>query len=178
MDLVLTGLRLPDMSGLELLKRVRADYPRVPVVIATAYGTIETALEAIRSGARDYLTKPVHPDELEAVIMRVLEHASLTGEMSALRGTVDHYGFESVLGQAPSLLDVLDSAARVASTRHDGADPWETGTGKELLAKAIHFNSPRRIDCSQSSIVLPSRASCSSPSLRLCQGFVHRSPCP
>jgi two-component system NtrC family response regulator len=143
-DLVISGLNLPGMPGLDLLKKVQADYPTVPFVIVTAHGTIETALEAIRSGARDYLTEPIHPDELEATMERVLEHTRLVHEVSALRETVDHYGFESVIGQSPRLLEVLDSADRVARTDATVLILGETGTGKELLAKAIHFNSPRR----------------------------------
>jgi two-component system NtrC family response regulator len=144
-DLVITDLNLPDMSGLELLKTVRAEYPDTAVVIVTAYGTIETAVDAVKSGAYDYITKPVHPDELRALVNRALERHRLIQEVRTLRTAINQkYGFENIVGQSPGLLHVLDSAAAVAHTDANVLILGETGTGKELLAKAIHVNSPRR----------------------------------
>jgi DNA-binding NtrC family response regulator len=144
-ELVITDLNLPDMSGLDLLKKIRAEYPETAVVIVTAYGTIETAVEAIRCGAYDYITKPVHPDELRALVSRVLERHRLLEEVRVLRSTIDQkFGFESIIGRSRLLLQVLDSAASVAHTDATVLILGETGTGKELLAKAIHVNSPRR----------------------------------
>src|SRR3954470_21674921 len=88
-ELVITDLNLPDASGMELLKTIRAEYPETTVVIVTAYGTIETAVEAIRAGAYDYITKPVHPDELRALVARVLERHRLLEEVRVLRSTID-----------------------------------------------------------------------------------------
>jgi len=144
-DLVITDLNLPDLSGMDLLKKIRIEFPETAVVIVTAYGTIETAVEAIKSGAYDYITKPVHPDELRALVTRVLERHRLIEEVRVLRTTIDRkYGFENIIGRSNSLLQVLDSAASVAHTDATVLISGETGTGKELLAKAIHFNSPRR----------------------------------
>jgi two-component system NtrC family response regulator len=144
-DLVLTDLNLPGMSGLELLKQIRSAYPEVTVVLITAYGTIESAVEAIKAGAYDYIAKPVHPDELRALVSRVLERHRLIEEVRVLRSSLDQkYGFESIIGRSGALLQVLDSAARVAHTDATVLITGETGTGKELLAKGVHFNSMRR----------------------------------
>jgi DNA-binding NtrC family response regulator len=144
-ELVVTDLKMPGMSGLELLKRIRADYPELVVIMVTAFGTIENAVEAMRAGAYDYVTKPVHIDELKLTIGRALEHVQLRQEVQALRTSLDSkYGFENILGRSSSLLSVLDMASRAAATSSTVLVRGETGTGKELLAKAIHFNSPRR----------------------------------
>jgi len=144
-DLVITDLNLPSASGLELLKKVRLEYPETTVVVVTAYGTIETAVEAMKAGAYDYITKPVHPDELRALVNRVLERRRLIEEVRVLRNSLDQkYGFENIIGRSGALLQVLDSASRVAHTDATVLILGETGTGKELLAKAIHFNSLRR----------------------------------
>jgi two-component system NtrC family response regulator len=144
-ELVITDLNLPGMSGLELLKKIRILYPESSVVVVTAYGTIETAVEAMKAGAYDYLTKPVHPEELRALVSRVLERYNLIEEVRALRSFLDKkYGFENIIGRSPALLEVLESASRVAPTDATVLILGETGTGKELLAKGIHYNSLRR----------------------------------
>ena len=144
-DLVITDLKMPGMSGIELLRRIRADYPDVLVVMLTAFGTVETAVEAMKAGAYDYITKPVHADELELVARRSFEHLQLIEENRALRSSLDaKYGFENIIGRSNSLLYVLDMAARAGQTDATVLIHGETGTGKELLAKAVHFNSARR----------------------------------
>jgi DNA-binding NtrC family response regulator len=144
-DLVLTDLNLPGPSGLELLKRVRLEHPETAVVIVTAYGTVETAVAAMKAGAYDYITKPVHPDELKALVNRVMERQRLVEEVRLLRSVVDKkYGFENIRGRSGTLLQTLDAASRVAPTDATILILGETGTGKELLAKAIHYSSLRR----------------------------------
>jgi two-component system NtrC family response regulator len=143
--LVLTDLKMPGMSGIDLLEKLRRDYPEIPVVIMTAFGSISSAVEAMRAGAYDYLTKPIEYDELALVVSRVLEHFRLLQEVRSLRASLDRkYGFENIIGHSEALLTVLDTAARAAQSNSTILIHAETGTGKELLARAIHFNSRRR----------------------------------
>jgi two-component system NtrC family response regulator len=130
---------------MELLDKIHTEYPEVPVVIMTAFGTIQSAVEAMRAGAYDYLTKPIDYEELGLVVSRVLEHFRLVEEVRSLRASLDRkYGFESIIGHSEALLSVLDTAARAAQSESTILIHAETGTGKELLARAIHFNSRRR----------------------------------
>jgi DNA-binding NtrC family response regulator len=143
--LVITDLRIPGMSGMELLKLLRADHPEITVIMVTAYGTVRTAVEAMKAGAYDYLTKPIDYDELALVVTRALEHRQLLDEVRNLRHTLDEkYGFESIIGRSKVLLRVLEMTSRVAQTDSIALIRGETGTGKELLAKAIHQNSRRK----------------------------------
>ena len=151
-EIVLVDVMMPKMNGIEVLKRiVRPDPGSHPgelqtmVIMLTAFGTVETAVEAMRAGAYDYLTKPVNVPELRIVVERALEHLRLRAEVWRLRRTLDtKYGFESILGRSKRLLSVLDMAARAAQSATTVLIRGETGTGKELLARAIHFNSPRK----------------------------------
>jgi DNA-binding NtrC family response regulator len=144
-DLVLCDLSLPGMSGLEVLKKVRLEYPETTTIIMTAYGSVDTAVDAMKLGAYDYLTKPIHPYALRVLVKRVFEHCRLTDEVQLLRGSIDRKsGFENIIGHSPALLQMIDATARVARTDATVLIRGETGTGKELLAKAVHFNSPRR----------------------------------
>lgn len=143
--LVLTDLKMPGMSGMELLEHIRRDYPEIPVLIITAFGTIQSAVEAMRRGVYDYLTKPIDYDELGLVVSRVLDHFRLVREVQTLRASLDRkYGFENIIGHSEVLLSLLDTAARAAQSNSTILIHAETGTGKELLARAIHYNSPRR----------------------------------
>ena len=144
-DLVITDLKMPGMSGLDLLKEIRAAYPEIIVIMVTAFGTVENAVEAMKAGAYDYITKPVNMDELRLIVNRGFENLDLREEVRVLRGSLDKkYGFENILGQSNKLLYVLDMASRAARATSTVLIRGETGTGKELLAKAVHFNSPRK----------------------------------
>lgn len=143
--LVLTDLKMPGMSGMELLDHIHRDYPEIPVLMITAFGTIQSAVQAMRSGAYDYLTKPIDYEELGLSVSRVLEHFRLVQEVRTLRASLDRkYGFENIIGHSEALLALLDTAARAAQSNSTILIHAETGTGKELLARAIHFNSRRR----------------------------------
>ena len=143
-DLVLTDLMLPGLSGLDVLKHIKSQFPTTAVIVLTAFGTVETAVEAMKSSAFDYLAKPVDNEELMLAVNRALETARLREEVGNLRMSVSRkFGFENILGHSPRLLHVLDVAARAAQSDATVLIHGETGTGKELLAKAIHFNSPR-----------------------------------
>ncbi len=151
-ELVLVDLMMPKMSGIEVLKEIvrpeagvhQSELPTL-VIMLTAFGTVETAVEAMKAGAYDYLTKPVQVAELRLVVERALENLRLRAEIWRLRRTLDaRYGFESILGRSKRLLSVLDMAGRAAQTASTVLINGETGTGKELVARAIHFNSPRK----------------------------------
>lgn len=144
-SLVITDYRMPGMNGMALLERVRADFPLTPVIMITAFGSIGNAVEAIKAGAFDYISKPIDFDQLAIVVRRALEHHTLLEEVQTLRSMLDQkFGFESIIGRSKPLLRVLEQAARAAQSKANVLIRGETGTGKELLARAIHANSPRR----------------------------------
>lgn len=144
-DLVVTDVRMPDMDGLELLTRIKAMQPDMPVVVLTAHGTINSAVEAMRLGAFDYLTKPFNRDQLKAAVRKALEVAALTSENRQLRQVVaERFSFASMIAGSRAMRAVTETAARVAQGDTTVLLEGESGTGKELLAKAVHFHSPRK----------------------------------
>ncbi|OGK82315.1 MAG: two-component system response regulator [Candidatus Rokubacteria bacterium GWC2_70_24] len=143
-DLVLTDQRMPDLSGLDLLQRLRAVTPEAAVIVMTAYGTIETAVGAIKAGATDYLSKPINLDELLHRIERVRERQRLLGENRELRAALEErHRVEGIIGDSGRMQEVLSLVRRVAPSDATVLIRGESGTGKELIARAIHHASPR-----------------------------------
>jgi len=144
-SLVITDLKMPGMSGLDLLRKLREAYPETTVIMITAFGTVSTAVEAMKAGAYDYITKPVNYEQLMLVVNRAMERGQLIAEVKTLRANLDEkYGFESIVGRSKTLLRVLEMASKVARRDSTVLIAGETGTGKELLARAIHQNSTRK----------------------------------
>ncbi|HEV8202129.1 MAG TPA: sigma-54 dependent transcriptional regulator, partial [Candidatus Polarisedimenticolia bacterium] len=144
-DILLTDLRMPRLSGDELLERVRKAFPDVAVVLMTAHGTIASAVRALRAGAEDYLTKPIDVDELEHLLAAVLARRRLASEARLLRERLDDkYRFENIIGRSPAMLEVFRLVEQVAPSPASVLITGESGTGKELIAQALHQRSPRR----------------------------------
>ncbi|MDA8422581.1 MAG: sigma-54 dependent transcriptional regulator [Nitrospiraceae bacterium] len=143
-DAVISDITMPGMSGMEVLAKVRERDAAVPVVMITAYGTIESAVEAMKQGAFDYITKPFNRDELRLTLERAIRMQRLEKENVELRAEVtDRYRFDSIVGVSEPVREVLEMAGRVAASDATVLITGERGTGKELLAKGIHFNSSR-----------------------------------
>jgi DNA-binding NtrC family response regulator len=144
-DVLLTDFHLPGMSGLDLLKRVKLEHPDTIVIVVTAFGTVASAVEAMKSGAYDYITKPLHHFELKELLRRAIDHHQLSQEVGLLRACLDQkYGFEQIVGSSTRFAHTINLASRAAASDATVLITGETGTGKELLAKAIHFRSRRK----------------------------------
>jgi DNA-binding NtrC family response regulator len=144
-DLILLDYKMPGMSGLDVLKKVKTINHEIDMVIITAYGTIETAVEAIKAGAVDYITKPVELDELLILLDRVAERRGLIRENELLRQELGKKAVttEKIIYKSPQMVDLITTAGRVAPSRASVLIQGESGTGKELLARLIHQLSPR-----------------------------------
>jgi two-component system NtrC family response regulator len=153
-DLVITDLAMPEMNGIELTRRIKTVSPDTPVIVVTAFGEIKTAVEAMKSGAEDYLTKPLDWDELRITVERSLRMKDLARENRALRAFIgERFNLENIIGTSKRMRELYVTVERVSRTDVTVLLLGESGTGKELFAKAIHHNSARSnkpfvtIDC-------------------------------
>jgi len=144
-DLVLTDFKMPKVSGMEVLKKALEKAPDCKVVIMTAYGTVENAVEAMKTGAFDYIEKPFSLDEILILVKRALDFRALEVENRRLHSELeDRYGSGSIIGESPQMKEVFDVIATVSRSRSTVLVTGESGTGKELVARAIHYTSPRK----------------------------------
>jgi two-component system response regulator HydG len=144
-DLVLMDVRMVKVSGLEALETIKSYNPAIPVIIMTAYSSIETAVEALKQGAHDYLTKPLDFDKLRLILERAMEHTRLKEENRWLRETLGQkFDSQNIIGKSPTMLTLLETVAQVAPSEATVLITGESGTGKELIAGALHFNSLRK----------------------------------
>lgn len=142
--LVLTDLKMPEMNGLELLHHIRDNYKNIPVILMTAYGTVENAVEAMKMGAYDYILKPVKISELELLLEKALRFVRLLEENIALKERLRKYeGFPEIISANPKIKSLLELIKQVASTDATILIEGESGTGKGLFARAVHYLSPR-----------------------------------
>jgi two-component system, NtrC family, response regulator AtoC len=143
-DMVVTDLKMTPVDGLEVLREVRKETPSARVIIMTAYGTVETAVSALKEGADDYIMKPFAPDELELAIDRAVERARIAEENTYLRQALNQpYDFHAMIGESPAMRAVYDQVQKVAPSRATVLVRGESGTGKELVARAIHYTGDR-----------------------------------
>lgn len=144
-DLVITDLQMPEMGGIELIRQLRAVSPSAMVIVVTAFGTVDTAVESMKLGAFEYITKPFNREELKMVVKKALEVGDLVVENRYLREMVqEKYSFENMVGSSPKMEEVYRLSSQVAKSDATVLVLGESGTGKELLAKGIHFNSLRK----------------------------------
>ncbi len=153
-DLIFSDLLMPDLGGMDLLKEVKARYSDIPFIVITAYGTIESAVEAMKTGAFDYLTKPFRKDDILLVTGKALKYCELRNEVKRLREKLkDKDGVKKIIGKSKAVRDVLKLVARVADSQATVLIQGESGTGKELIARLLHDLSSRRdkpfiaVDC-------------------------------
>jgi DNA-binding NtrC family response regulator len=140
-DLIISDLFMPGMDGFELLKQVRERYSGIPIIVITAHGSVEGAVEAMRRGAYDYLKKPSNPEQLQITIQRALDYLHVVRENEQIKGLLrERYTFQSIVTLNPVMKQLLERAAKVASVRQTTIAIYgESGTGKEVLARAIHY---------------------------------------
>ena len=145
MDLILTDLKLPGMDGLELLEKLKAQNSHTPVIVMSAFSTVENAVEAMKRGAVDFLPKPFSLDHLSVVVEKALEVSKLRDENRELREALgQRYQFENIIGSSPAMQEIFATIMRVAPTRATVLLAGESGVGKDMIARAIHHHSPRK----------------------------------
>jgi len=144
-DLILTDLKLPGMDGLALLEKLKAQNSHTPVIVMSAFSTVENAVEAMKRGAVDFLPKPFSLDHLSVVVEKALEVSKLRDENRELREALgERYKFENIIGVSPAMQDIFATIMRVAPTRATVLLAGESGVGKDMIARAIHQHSPRK----------------------------------
>ncbi len=142
-DLVISDIQMPEMSGLDLLAKGRELDPEMVCIMITAFGSTDTAVEAMKLGAYDYIQKPFKIDEVKIIVQQALEKRSLKMENALLKKELGtKYAFDNIIGSAPPMLRIYEMVKRVANTKSSVLITGESGTGKELIARAIHFNGP------------------------------------
>lgn len=152
-DLIVADIKMPDLTGTELLKAAKAIDPDLPVILMTAYPEVETAVEALRAGALDYLIKPIHPEELKLKVERSLEERHLRAENKLLSGNLEkNYKLVDIIGRSERMRQILELVDKVAATPADVLILGESGTGKELIARMLHNKSRKAgrfvpVDC-------------------------------
>jgi len=143
-NLLVTDMKMPERDGLSLLHEVKRLRPEIPVIMITAYGTIESAVNAMKEGATDYLLKPIKMEEVELVIQRALLQADLMDENRQLKEEIKSlYGVDTIVSKHPKIIEMMQIVRQVADSKATVLVEGESGTGKELVARAIHFNSQR-----------------------------------
>ena len=143
--IMLADLIMPGIDGIELMKEAKKIVPTIATVIITAYGSVQTAISAIREGAHDYIEKPFCPEKVELLINNLVEHQHLIEENISLRRKIeDRYNFEGIIAKSPKMLKIFELIKMVAPTSATILIIGKTGTGKEVIARAIHHQSPRR----------------------------------
>ena len=144
-DLIITDLKMPEMGGLELMEKVKTISPKTSVMIITAYASLESAIQALRLGAYDYIIKPLDFDDVILRIKRLMDHRELLNENEYLRKEVqEKFSVSNIIGESEPMQDVFNLIRKVAATKGNVLITGKSGTGKELVARAIHYNSPRQ----------------------------------
>jgi two-component system response regulator HydG len=144
-DLVIMDIRMPRVGGIDALKEIKQISPAIPIIIMTAYASVGSAVDALKSGAYDYLTKPLDIEELKLLVAKALRHQQLEQENIFLKERLnDRFDFSNIIGRSPSMIRLFETVALVAPTEATVLIVGESGTGKELIANAIHQNSPRK----------------------------------
>jgi DNA-binding NtrC family response regulator len=144
-DIVITDLRLPDCSGIDLLKLIKSYHPGTEVVLITGHASAETAVSAMKEGAFDYITKPLNMEELRIILAKALEkHRLLTENLYLKKQLREKFGFDNIIGNSPAMQNVFRIMQRIIKTDSTVLIMGESGTGKEIVSKSIHFNSPRQ----------------------------------